>query len=252
MTVGGLKIARASFFSTHHASASDALTGRTRQVAQPAYPLLVARARRFTSLVTQLHMEVCGAVGGDVGAGPEGASVARMPGVFATCHGEIQTAEALISDLFTSEVVSSARFALSVHNTAAGLYSVATANMEPTTTIAGANAMAAAWLEAALLALDTGKATLLSIADEPVPVSLRGPSSMTGVAAAFVLLPSTTDSGEVELSFVPSHHGSDAAPDALRTLACVVDAAQRDDAAMIPLGPIRPGHVLELRRRPTT
>lgn len=285
MTIAGLTIASARFFSTHHASAGDALAARTRPFTHPTYPLLVARARRFTSLVTQLHMEVCGAVTSDVVAASEAepplASAAHMPAVFATCHGEIQTAEVLISDLFTSAVVSSARFALSVHNAAAGLYSVATTSMEPSTTVTGVNAIAAGWIEAALIALDTGKATLLSIADEPVPDALQGPRSVLGVAAAFVLAPSTTGRSGFELDITPAPSvlrefpgsaggaalstresgggwlasgasGHDAAPEPLHTLASVVDATERGMATTVPLGPIRSGHVLELRWRPVT
>lgn len=237
MTIDGLEIARASFFSTHHTCPADALAQRTRMVTQPTYPLLVARARRFTSLVTQLHMEVCGAVVGD----------ARMPAVFATCHGEIQTAETLIADLFASAVVSSARFALSVHNTAAGLYSVATSSMEPSTTVTGANAVAAGWLEAALTAFETGQPTLLSIADEPVPVAFQGPETTVGVGAAFVLAPSTKP--DFELSIAATAAGDDNTPDTLITLARLVQLVQRREAATVALGPIRPGHGLELRRR---
>jgi hypothetical protein len=134
----------ASFFSTHHGSAADVLAGRERSVTAPTYPLLVGRSRRFTSLATQMHIEVCGAIAVD-GAAPPST-------VFATCHGEIQTAETLIADFRATAMVSSARFALSVHNTPSGLYSVATGSMAPSNTITGSNAIAAGWLEAALTA----------------------------------------------------------------------------------------------------
>lgn len=237
MTIAQLEIARASFFSTHHACAADVVAQRTRTVTQPTYPLLVARARRFTSLVTQLHMEVCGAVVSDE----------PMPAVFATCHGEIQTAETLIADLFASTVVSSARFALSVHNTAGGLYSVATSSTEPTTTMTGGNAVAAGWLEAALIALETGRPTLLSIADEPVPAVFRGPETTVGVGAAFVLAPSTNP--VFELSIEPSRADSHMAPDTVVTLARLVQLVEGGAAATVSLGAIRQGHQLELRRR---
>jgi hypothetical protein len=169
--VGSIQVVATSFFSTHHASAADALAGRERAITAPAYPLLVGRARRFTSLATQMHMEVLGALPSD-----------PVAAVFATVHGEIQTAEKLIADF---PLVSGARFALSVHNSPSGVYSVATGSTSPTTTVTGSNAVAAGWLEAALTAHD--RPVLLSIADEPVPAVFEGPTQPVGVAAGFLL-----------------------------------------------------------------
>lgn len=169
----------AAYFATHHASAADALAGVERPFTRPGYALLAGRARRFTSLVSQLHLEVCGALPAARGA----------PSVFATVHGEIATALELIADFRDSQVVSSARFALSVHNAPAGLAAAATGNAAPSTTITGDNAVAAGWLEAALQCLDRGGPVLLSIADEPVPAAFQGPAEPCGVAAAFLLAP---------------------------------------------------------------
>ncbi len=235
--VGSVHVASASFFSTHHASAQDALAGRTRELTAPTFPLLVARARRFTSLVTQMHIEVCGALQ------PTGAAAA----VFATCHGEIETADKLIADFRDSQHVSSARFALSVHNSPSGVYSVALGSTAPTTTVTGSNAIAAGWLEAALTSLDGDHSVLLSIADEPVPAVFRGPTQPVGVAAAFVLSPAGSGP-RVELVVTPSP--DDAAIDPLVTLARVADAVESDRAETIVLGRIQPGAVLELRFAP--
>ncbi len=232
-SIGSVYIASSSLFSTHHASAQDVLAGRVRERTAPTFPLVVARARRFTSLVTQMHLEVCGAVQ------PTGAAAA----VFATCHGEIETAENLIADFRDSQHVSSARFALSVHNTPSGVYSVALGDSAPTTTVTGSNAIAAGWLEAALTALDGGR-VLLSIADEPVPAVFRGPTQPVGVAAAFVLSPAGPGP-RIELVVAPAT--DDVEIDTLATLASIVDAIATDRAATIPLGRIQPGAVLELR-----
>jgi hypothetical protein len=230
----------ASFFSTHYASAADALAGRERGFTPPAFGLLIGRARRFTSLVTQLHLEVCGALQPDAAAPPLA--------VFATCHGEIQTAERLIADLRESSMVSSARFALSVHNTPSGLYSVATGNSAPSTTVTGANAIAAGWLEAALTALDTGRTVLLSIADEPVPAVFQGPAEPAGVAAAFLLGPAPQAGRPVQLAIAPCT--DDEAPGALPTLARAADAFLREEPATLALGRIQPGATLQLRFHP--
>jgi Beta-ketoacyl synthase, N-terminal domain len=240
-TIGPIEIRGAAFFSTHHASAADVLAGRDRPVTAPAYALLVGRARRFTSLVTQLHLEVCGALGHDAAEPPLA--------VFATCHGEIQTAEKLMADVRDAAMVSSARFALSVHNTASGMYSVAVGSTAATTTVTGASAIAAGWLEAALTVLDTGRSVLLSIADEPVPASLHGPSEPVGVAAAFLLGPGP--GRRVELAITPvSPEPARADVDARQVLARVADGWTRDAARPVVLGRIQPAAALELRFLP--
>lgn len=253
--VGSVRIWKAAFFSTCHASAQDVLAGQERPFTAPAYGLLVGRARRFTSLVTQLHVEVCGALQ------PE---AQRAPAVFATCHGEIQTCERLISDFRDTSMVSSARFALSVHNTASGVYSVATGSTAPATTVTGANAIAAGWLEASLIALEADRPVLLSIADEPVPAVFRGPTEPVGFAAAF-LVGAAADpaASDCAAELVIAARGDDRAPedleedleegmeiDALHVLARAVDAWARHAPATIALGPIQPGALLELRVSP--
>jgi hypothetical protein len=219
------------FFSTHHASATDVLSGRERELTAPAYALLVARARRFTSLVTQMHVEVLGALPVEPTAIP--------CSVFATVHGEIQTAETLIADFRANALVSGARFALSVHNSPSGVYSVATGSTSPTTTVTGSNAIAAGWLEAALTAHD--RPVMLSIADEPVPAVFCGPrpTEAVGVAAGFLLGPSGR---QAELVMTDG----EAQVDTLQTLAQIADACERDAATVISLGSVQPGTMLEL------
>ena len=243
-TIGTVQILKAAFVSTCHASAEDVLAGRERPVTAPAYSLLVGRARRFTSLVTQMHVEVCGALQ------PE---AQRAPAVFATCHGEIQTCERMITDFRDTSMVSSARFALSVHNAAAGVYSVATGSTAATTTVTGANALAAGWLEASLTALEVGRPVLLSIADEPVPAVFHGPSEAVGVAAAFLV--DAAPGGTVARPGCAAElvvAASSAAPEVhlLQALARTTDAWAHGEPATIALGRIQPGAMLELRLSP--
>ncbi len=242
-TLAPVQILGAALFSTHHASAEDVLAGRDRPFTAPGYGLLVGRARRFTGLVTQLHIEVCGALPIDATDPPLG--------VFATCHGEIQTAEKLVADFREAAMVSSARFALSVHNAASGMYSVAVGSTASTTTVTGANAIAAGWLEAVLTVLDARRTVLLSIADEPVPAVFRGPAGTVGVAAAFLLGPAAPTGRQVELAITPSSAEPATAP--VELLARVVDGWARAAApptapiAPISLGRVQPGSALELR-----
>lgn len=246
--VGSVQIWKAAFFSTCHASAQDALARRERPFTAPAYGLLVGRARRFTSLVTQMHVEVCGALQ------PE---AQRAPAVFATCHGEIQTCERLIADFRDTSMVSSARFALSVHNTPSGVYSVATGSTAPTTTVTGANAIAAGWLEASLIALEAERPVLLSIADEPVPPVFHGPTEPVGFAAAFLVgaapgpaSPGPACTAELAIAACEEDPEEDATLDPLRGMARAADAWARGAPATIALGPIQPGAMLELRLEP--
>ena len=231
------RIAHASWFSTNHASPADMLANRERQLTPPAYKLLVGRARRFTSLATQMHVEVLGALPVEPGTAA----------VFATVHGEIQTADQLIADFRDNGVVSSARFALSVHNSPSGVYSVATANTAPTTTVTGDNAIAAGWLEAALTVGEVGKPVVLSIADEPVPEVFHGPGETVGFAAGFVLAPATsTDGRAAELVVVPGP--DDIAIDVRHLLATLADPSSAPTTLV--LGHIGPGAVLQLRLLP--
>ena len=167
--------------------------------------------------------------------------------VFATVHGEIQTADQLIADFRDNGVVSSARFALSVHNSPSGVYSVATANTAPTTTVTGDNAIAAGWLEAALTVGEVGKPVVLSIADEPVPEVFHGPGETVGFAAGFVLAPATsTDGRAAELVVVPGP--DDIAIDVRHLLATLADPSSAPTTLV--LGHIGPGAVLQLRLLP--
>ncbi|HET9621058.1 MAG TPA: beta-ketoacyl synthase chain length factor [Kofleriaceae bacterium] len=240
MTVGTVAITRATFFSTHHASAADALAGRECDFRAPTYSLLVGRARRFTSLVTQLHIEVCGALH-DPGAARDDLPIT----VFATRHGEIQTAERLITDFREAAMVSSARFALSVHNTPSGVYAVAVGSNAPSTTITGSNAVAGGWLEAVLTVLERERPVLLSIADEPVPAALHDPAPPIGAAAAFLLAPVAAGGPRATLATLAIEpDDGDGEIDARRTLAAVAEGVA---AAPIALGRIRPGARLALR-----
>jgi len=236
--IGAFQIVGAQLYSTHHASAEDLLAGRERPFTPPGYGLLVGRARRFTSLVTQLHIEVCGALAD---------AAAAAFAVFATCHGEIQTAARLVADFRDAAIVSSARFALSVHNTASGAYSVAIGSNAPTTTVTGSNAIAAGWLEAALTALDEQRSVLLSIADEPVPEGLRGPTEPAGIAAAFLLAPAAgSPRGRgAQLAFTPCAEPAEVSP--RDVLGRAVAAVGRAQPARITLGRIQPGAALELQ-----
>ena len=231
----------ASFFSTHFASAGNALMGTERAFTAPKFELLTGRARRFTSLATQLHIEACGALP---------ASSAGRPSVFATCHGEIQTAHRLIGEFRDAGEVSSAHFAHSVHNTPSGLYSVATGNTAPSSTITGANAVAAAWLEAALVGRETDGPVILSIADEPVPEAFDGLGEPAGVAAAFLVGPAAPSAGGGVPARLSMEEGGQPPERTLSLLAHIVDLVIARATGSVKLGSIQPGASLRLHVTP--
>lgn len=168
------------FFAPTFASAKDALANITRPAQAPAFALAEGRLRRFTSLVTQMHLEVCGQALAQV-AGDQ------VLTVFASTVGESHTSIELLRGITEQNVASAARFAQSVHSTPAGLFSIATGNRLPSYALAaGEHTFAAALLEARLLHAESGRAVLLSMADDAIPALLR--SRAPGVALAGSLL----------------------------------------------------------------
>lgn len=63
----------------------------------------------------------------------------NLPLVFASQHGDLAKTVTLIKDAALGEDLSPTQFALSVHNATTGLFSIATNNTAPTTTISAGN-----------------------------------------------------------------------------------------------------------------
>ena len=169
-----------AFFSPEYATIDDAFGDQKREPIEPKFLIVPGRLRRFTSRVTQMHLEVAGDALTRASEPPSG-----VVAVFSTAMGELSTAIDLLDGIFTEHATSAARFTQSVHNTPSGLFSIATGNTKPSTTVVtGPSTFATAILEAALLAqADT---VLLTCADDAFPKVLRenvGPS----LAVAIVL-----------------------------------------------------------------
>ncbi len=170
------------FFAPTFASADDALGGVHRAALAPAFTLVQGRLRRFTSLVTQMHLEVCGQalaraqIAGD-----------QVLSVFASTVGESHTSIELLRGITEQGVASAARFAQSVHSTPSGIFSIATRNRLPSYAIAAdAHSFDSALLEARLLHAESGRPVLLSMADDVIPSLLR--SRVPGAALAGCLI----------------------------------------------------------------
>jgi hypothetical protein len=156
------------------------------QAAKPDISLLSPSLRRGLSDVTRMFMHVAkGAL--DQAQLP----AAHMHVVFASAFGEIAAAEKLMAQELEEDSSSPARFRHSVHNTAAGLFSISVQSRLPATAIsAGWDSVAMGLLEAgSLLAAGGAAHVLLVFAEEPVPQALSNQHRYGPLAAALVLSP---------------------------------------------------------------
>ncbi len=95
---------------------------------------------------------------------------ADLPLVFASRHGSLARTVELLDGLARDEPLSPAAFSLSVHNGAAGLFSIARADRSPATALAaGSGTLAAALLEGAGMLTEGTGAVLVVYADETPP-----------------------------------------------------------------------------------
>lgn len=145
--------------------------------------LLERSLRRGLSDVTRLFMHAAKLALEDAGSEP-----GELQVIFASAFGEIATAEALLMEAYDQNGSSPARFRHSVHNTAAGLFSISTKNHLPCTAVAaGWDTTAMALIEArAQLALESER-VLLVFAEESVPRAFSDEHDHGRLAAAFVL-----------------------------------------------------------------
>ncbi len=89
--------------------------------------------------------------------------------VFASQHGELTTTVQLLQALAKQETPSPMGFSLSVHNTAAGLYSIATRDQAPATAIAaGQHTLKAALIEAYGQLHNGADSVVMAYAEEPL------------------------------------------------------------------------------------
>lgn len=151
---------------------------------RPACDVVHPRMKRATSLLTQTSIEVMTQAARDASF-----ELDQCATVFGSEHGEIQIAvEQMQMMQEGSGIVSPARFKNSVHNTAAGLFSISVVNRGFTTAIAaGEHTFAMSLLEAWMLLVDGDvEQVVVSIAEEPLPTPIHdfAPHVALGVAVA--------------------------------------------------------------------
>lgn len=146
---------------------------------KPALPFIDPLLRRRLSRLSRLALQVAY-------DSAEGRHDRRT--VFASRHGEIHRTRDLLADLAADEALSPMGFSLSVHNTASGLYSIASGNQAPSTAIAaGRDTLAMALIEAVGQSQRHGEAVLLVYANEPLPADYTAFADETALPLGLAL-----------------------------------------------------------------
>jgi hypothetical protein len=127
---------------------------------EPRAAIVPPRLMRRTSFLTRMAAEV-------LGQAAAGADLSQVMTVYASAYGEVQTLATLLEMLSSDGILSPARFHNSVHNTAGGHISIATANRAFSTTLAaGPETVAMGLFEALALLDDRGGDAIVIFADE--------------------------------------------------------------------------------------
>lgn len=191
LTDGALFVVGRGLWSPGYPTLASWLAGqRDDRVAEPACALVPSRARRGTSILTRSAVDAAGQAIAD--ASLDASDVAL---VFGSAHGEMQIAIDQMDMMREGDgVISPARFKNSVHNTAAGLLSIATKNRGFATAIAaGDETVATSLLEAWMVVQDGDCSAVLVVADEALPPPLDAMLPWPSLAAALALTPLQPD-----------------------------------------------------------
>ncbi len=153
----------------------------------PPATLLGPTLRRRASRLSRMAAHVLGEL-----AERHAIDLAAVAVVIATAYGEMETTDALLTMMHEGEgLLSPARFATSVHNTAGGLISIATGARGLSTTVSAGDETVPMGLLEAMTLLGEGTAPVaLVVADEGLPPTLReapGGGLYGGLAAALLL-----------------------------------------------------------------
>lgn len=193
----------------------------------PAASLLPPNERRRAPQSVKLALAV-----GAEAFEAAGLSPATIPAVFASSGGDGQTIHSILGTLAGEDrALSPTRFHNSVHNVAAGYWSIATGAKAPATSLcAHDGSFAAGLIEAAAQAMTDGQPVALIAYDLPYPGPLaqvrRIPEAF---AVALVLAPEPRGSGRMlmELSLNPEPCApTPASPEALEPMRQTVPAAR--------------------------
>jgi hypothetical protein len=199
------------------------LAGRAPYVPAPTLlplpELLPAAERRRTGRVVKLALAVAAEAAQHAGVDP-----ARLPSVFSSSGGDGHNCHEICQTLATAaRELSPTRFANSVHNAAAGYWSIATGAMTPANVLCAFDAsFTAGLLETVTQAVVDSTATLLVAYDTEYPEPLHAKRAIPDAfAIALVLAPARTAASRacITLGFtdLPPQRCAEPGLEALRT-----------------------------------
>ena len=167
--------------------ASDALpeSAPSRPSPQLLAPNERRRAPDSVAVALEVALAACAAAGRDPAA---------LPSVFASMHGDLSITDYMCSTLATSDpaAVSPTRFHNSVHNAAAGYWTIGAGCVQPTTAISSFDATFAQGLIEALVQLRAGAPAVLLVAyDAPSAGPLASVSRSVGLLGGALVLSAT-------------------------------------------------------------
>jgi hypothetical protein len=163
---------------------------RAEPLAFPAPALLAPNERRRTSLSVRLALATA-----DAAASAGGVPAASLASIFATSAGDGQVIHGILSTLAGAErQVSPTQFHNSVHNAAAGYWSIGTGSTQPSISIGAYDrTFAAGLIEAAAQIAARPEPLLLCVYDVPFPPPLAAARVISdSFAVALVLSPAAT------------------------------------------------------------
>ncbi len=231
----------------------------TAPAPRPSPALLPANERRRAPDTVAIALEAAHHACVDAGRDPR-----TLPSVFASTYGDLAVTDYMCETLAASpDALSPTRFHNSVHNAAAGYWSIATGSMAPYTAISARFRTFSAGLVEALAQAACDRRPVLYVAYD---IQARGPlASMAPseglLAAALVLAPEPSRASKAKLDWqlhpdpspadaTPSAaHASLAAGNAMAGCIPLLAALARDQASALPFS-AGPGLSLDLRIEP--
>ncbi|MBO9717447.1 MAG: beta-ketoacyl synthase chain length factor [Pseudoxanthomonas sp.] len=206
---------------------------------RPAPALLPANERRRAPDTVLVALEAAQAACTDAGRDPS-----ALPSVFVSTYGDLAITENLCETLASSPLdVSPTRFHNSVHNAAAGYWTIGTGAMAPATAISAGFAMGL--LEAAAQLATGAGAVLLVGYDGNAPGLMRQVAPTEGLlGGALVLAAPSPGRTTVSLALVdgeaPPAPTAVAAGNAMAPMLALFEALAREgEVALLPAGPDR-------------
>lgn len=152
--------------------------------AKPPAKMLEGALRRRASLLTRMSVEVF-----EQALSASSIDSATIPSIWATAHGEHDTAIKLLKMMRRGDgKLSPTHFHNSVHNTPSGYASIAASNGTASTTLTGGPGLVSSSLLEAFCLLDAGASEVVVVlADEPLKAPFDREDMQTPLALAFYL-----------------------------------------------------------------